>query len=358
MIKTMIAGAGTIGTLICSLLVNSGDYEVYLVDNNVSHLNLPPHEHLHIESLDVTDARRLRSYLRQNEITVTISSLPFFYNVGVAEAAAELDINYFDLTEDVAVTEAIRKIAEGKQQAFVSQCGVAPGFINIVANHLMQQFDQIHETYLRAGCLPKTTHNALQYAITWSLDGLINEYGNACYGLVDGKITTLQPLEDIEMVELDGTLYEAFNTSGGVGSLVQTYQDRLVTLNYKTLRYPGHCEKIRFLMKDLHLNEDRQTLKNILERSLPRTDQDVMLVYVAVNGQKAGSYYEQSYVKKIEPREMHGRKWSAIQVSTASSICAVADLVLHNPERYHGFVLQEQISFNDFMSNRFGTIYY
>lgn len=282
--RTLIAGAGTIGSLIASILVNSGDYDVYLVDNNIAHINLPSHPNLCIDQLDVTNASKLRDYLRHNQIEITIASLPYFYNTYIANAAADLNLYYFDLTEDVAVAAKVKELAKDTQKAFVSQCGVAPGFINIVANHLMLQFDKIKAAYLRAGCLPKSSHNSLQYAITWSLDGLINEYGNLCYGLVEGKKMSLQPLEDLEQVELDGTLYEAFNTSGGVGSLVETYQDRVDTLNYKTLRYPGHCEKIRFLMKDLQLNEDRKTLKQILEKSLPRTDQDVMLLYVCVTG--------------------------------------------------------------------------
>jgi saccharopine dehydrogenase-like NADP-dependent oxidoreductase len=174
---------------------------------------------------------------------------------------------------------------------------------------------------------------------------------------VNGQKVSLPPLEDLEMVELDGVLYEAFNTSGGVGSLVDTYQHRVNVLNYKTLRYPGHCEKMRFLMKDLHLNQDRKTLKRILEKSLPRTEQDVMLLYIAVTGEREGGYFEESYVKKIEPQTIRGHKWSAIQISTASSLCAVVDLVLADPMHYKGFVLQEQIPLGDFLANRFGAIY-
>jgi saccharopine dehydrogenase-like NADP-dependent oxidoreductase len=355
--KTFVAGAGTIGTLITSLLVNSGDYDVYLVDSNVAHLNLPEHANLHINQLNVTDTDQLKRYLQANNIEITISSLPYFYNIFVANMAAELNLHYFDLTEDVNVASEVKRLAVGKKTAFVSQCGVAPGFINIVANDLMAQFDKILAAHLRAGCLPKSTHNSLQYAITWSLDGVINEYGNTCFGLVNGQKVPLQPLDDIEMVELDGTLYEAFNTSGGVGSLIDTYENQVKTLNYKTLRYPGHCEKMRFLMRDLQLNEDRLTLKRILEASLPWTDQDVMLLYVSVTGEKESSYYEKSYVKKIEPKEVNRKRWSAIQISTASSLCAVVDLVVNNPVKYRGFVLQEQIALGEFLSNRFGDIY-
>lgn len=355
--KTLIAGAGTIGSLIAALLVNSGAYEIYLVDNNIAHLSLASHKNLHVHQLDVKDKEQLKQYVISNNIEVLISSLPYFYNIFIANIAAELDLHYFDLTEDINVAAEVRRLAQNKQATFVSQCGVAPGFINIVANYLMSQFDQIQATYLRAGCLPKSSHNTLQYAITWSLDGLINEYGNTCYGLANGQKVALQPLEDVEMIELDGTLYEAFNTSGGVGTLIETYQNKVQTLNYKTIRYPGHCEKMRFLMRDLQLNEDRATLKSILEKSLPRTDQDVMLLYVSATGEKGGSFFEESYVKKIEPMVIHEQKWTAIQISTASSLCAVVDLVLNNPSQYHGFILQEQFSLQEFLDNRFGSVY-
>lgn len=357
MYKALIAGAGNIGTLIATLLVHSDDYAIFLVDNNIDHLRLPEHERLHIAALDVANEQKLIAYLTAHQIDVIISSLPYYYNLYVAKAAAKLGLHYFDLTEDIEVTAQVRLLAKEHKQAFVSQCGVAPGFINIVAHSLMSQFDKIQAAYLRAGCLPKSTHNALQYAITWSLDGLINEYGNLCYGLVDSNKTLLQPLEDLETIELDGILYEAFNTSGGVGSLVETYLGKVETLNYKTIRYPGHCDKMRFLMRDLQLNHDRLTLKKILQRSLPRTDQDVMLIYVSVTGEKENSYFEQSYVKKIQPQELYGRKWSAIQMSTASSLCAVLDIVLAKPEDYQGFIFQEQITMQSFLHNRFGQIF-
>lgn len=355
--KTFIAGAGTIGSLIALRLADSGDYDVYLVDNSISHLSLPNFENLHVAQLDVTNEAQLKAYLQSNSIQITISSLPYFLNKHVAKLASELHLYYFDLTEDVKATEEVRKLAQNQETAFVPQCGVAPGFINIVANCLMSKFDKISATHLRAGSLPRNTHNALQYAVTWSLDGLINEYGNTCYGLVNGQKTALQPLDDIESVELDGTLYEAFNTSGGVGSLIETYQNRVEILNYKTLRYPGHCEKMRFLMFDLHLNEDRNTLKRILENSLPHTNQDVMLLYVSIMGEKSGENFEENYVNKLTPKTLFNRTWSAIQITTASSLCAVVDLVMNNPAAYKGFILQEQFSLDAFLNNRFGCIY-
>ena len=210
---------------------------------------------------------------------------------------------------------------------------------------------------MRVGALPVPPSNVLKYSLTWSTDGLINEYGNVCVGIEGGQEVQLQPLEGYETVELDGLLYEAFNTSGGLGTLADTYRGRVRTMNYKTLRYPGHCEKIHFLMKDLKLNEDRETLKRILERAIPQTHQDVVLIYAAVTGLRQGELFEETYVKKVYPQTILGRLWSAIQVTTASSLCCVVDLVQAQPQDYHGFVTQERFQLQDVLNNRFGACF-
>ena len=210
---------------------------------------------------------------------------------------------------------------------------------------------------LRVGALPAYPNNVLKYALTWSTDGLINEYGNPCFAIADRRLVEAAPLEGLEEIEIDGTLYEAFNTSGGLGSLGETYGSRCEQMNYKTIRYPGHCEQMRLLMNDLKLNHDRATLKRILENAVPQTLQDVVIVYVAVSGRQDGELREENYVNKIYPQEILGRLWSAIQVTTSAGITAVVDLVLAKPEAYRGFVRQEQFRLPDVLGNRFGAWY-
>ena len=275
----------------------------------------------------------------------------------MAEAALKYKLHYFDLTEDVEVSRHIAKISTAAENAFVPQCGLAPGFISIVANELMTHFEELDTVKLRVGALPINPSNALKYSLTWSTDGLINEYGNVCYGVENGKSVALLPLEGYETIEVDGLLYEGFNTSGGIGTLAETYRGRVRTMNYKTLRYPGHCEKVHFLMQDLKLNEDRGTLKRILENAIPKTQQDVVLVYVSVMGKQRGALFEENYVKKLYHREISGRLWSAIQVTTACGLCAVADMILQSPDPPKGFVTQESVRFEDFLKNRFGRYY-
>ena len=267
------------------------------------------------------------------------------------------NVHYFDLTEDTATATSVKVLSLNARKAFVPQCGLAPGFISIAANSLMQEFDKCHHAKLRVAALPAQSSNGLNYSLTWSTDGLINEYGNPCYGIESGKEVTMAPLEGIEKIEIDGCQYEAFNTSGGVGSLGELYLGKIESLNYKTMRYPGHCEKMNFLMNDLKLNTDRETLKRILERAIPKTYQDVVIIYVTVEGIKNGELIEKSYVKKIYPLVICGLHWSAIQVSTAAGACAVVDKVFDQEDKFHGLVLQESFKLSEVISNRFGKYY-
>lgn len=359
--RVMVAGAGKIGTLISCMLIESGQYEVIVVDQDFSGADikrlLALHPELKTLMLSVEDPSALSELIRHHKVTAIISSLPYFVNIPVAMAAKESAIHYFDLTEDTQVTAKVKILAENAHQAFVPQCGLAPGFIGIVANHLMKNFQKLDTVKLRVGALPENSNNALHYALTWSTEGLINQYGNPCHGINQGIAVNLRPLEDLEMIQIDGLSYEAFNTSGGLGSLASSYVGKVNTLNYKTIRYPGHCEKMRVLMDDLKLNDDRDTLKKILERAIPKTYQDVVLVYVAVTGDKEGNFVEENYVKKIYPHTIAGLTWSAIQITTASGICGVVDIVLNNPEKYRGLVLQENIDLSDFLDNPFGQYY-
>lgn len=359
--RVLVVGAGKIGSLISVLLANSNDYEVHLADIHIE----APHlkrikdntSNLHLVDLDAQDTKTMGDFLHKNPMQTIVSSLPYYCNIAVANTAKEFNLNYFDLTEDTHTASTVTELSKHVTSAFVPQCGLAPGFISVVANELMEHFPSLDTVKMRVGALPINISNALQYTLTWSTDGLINEYGNLCNGIDNGQEIKLMPLDDLEQIKIDGLTYEAFNTSGGIGSLADSYKGRIKNLNYKTIRYPGHCEKIRFLMNDLKLNYDRNTLKRILESNIPKTGQDVVLVYVSVTGQQDGLYSEENYVKKFYPKKINGQNWSAIQLTTASEVCAVVDLVVNQPDKYSGLVKQEQFTLQDITTNRFGNYY-
>lgn len=359
--RILILGAGKIGALISGLLAESGSYKVHLADVNGKQADSVARAHgfdnLTAFALDAANAPALKAHLEANPADAVISSLPFYCNVNVAEAARRANLHYFDLTEDVEVTRSVRRIAQGADTAFVPQCGLAPGFISIAANELISHFDEVRTVKLRVGALPQHPSNVLKYSLTWSTEGLINEYGNPCQSIVDGKVVEAAPLEGLEEIEIDGTLYEAFNTSGGLGSLGESYGERVQNMNYKTMRYPGHCALMRLLMNDLKLNHDRDTLKRVLENAVPQTLQDVVIVYSAVSGLQDGELREENYVNKVYPQVIANRLWSAIQVTTAAGITAVVDLVLQSKGKYRGFVAQEGFRLPEILANRFGRYY-
>lgn len=359
--KVMVCGAGKIGALISCLLSESNDYEVLVVDVNFegSDINrlLDKHQSIKTLQMDVSQVDELVGAIKHHEIDAIISSLPYFVNLPVAKAAKQAEVHYFDLTEDVEVTNAVKELAVDTKRAFVPQCGLAPGFISILANDLMKGFEHIDRAKLRVGALPQNTSNALHYALTWSTDGVINEYCNPCHAVANGEDVFVPAMEDLEQIRFDGQMYEAFNTSGGLGSLASLYKGKVDNLNYKTMRYPGHCEKMQFLLDDLKLRHDHDTLRAILEKAIPKTYQDVVVVYVSVSGQKNGVFVEENSVKKVYPQTISDIDWSAIQVTTASGICTVVDMVLSDEDAYQGLVLQEAFSLETFLKNRFGYFY-
>jgi len=357
----LVLGAGKIGALISGLLAACGDYRIQLVDKVEGAADEVAAAHgldnIQAFSFDASESDQLAAHVKKHRPVAIISGLPYYCNVGVAEVARNENLHYFDLTEDVEVTKAVRKLAEGAESVFVPQCGLAPGFISIAANELIQHFDELRSVKLRVGALPQHPNNVLKYSLTWSTDGVINEYGNPCQSIIEGEEIDVLPLEGLEEIEIDGTLYEAFNTSGGLGSLAKTYDGRVTTMNYKTIRYPGHCEQIRLLMNGLKLNNDRGTLKRILENAVPQTLQDVVIIYAAVTGIQDGELREENYVNKVYPEVVADRLWSAIQITTAAGVCSVMDRILQSSDRHKGFIAQEEFSLQNVLENRFGEYY-
>ncbi|MET0595898.1 MAG: saccharopine dehydrogenase NADP-binding domain-containing protein, partial [Polyangiaceae bacterium] len=265
-----IVGAGKIGSMIADWLVQSGDYRVTVVDHSADQLSRLKTSHV-VERLliDVADPTNLETALEGR--FAVLSAAPFPVTGKVAEAAARAGVHYLDLTEDVAITRQVKTLAAGAKTAFIPQCGLAPGFISFVANDLAQRFDTLHEVRMRVGALPQFPTNSLNYNLTWSTEGVINEYIEPCEAIADGELVTVPALEGREEFSLDGVRYEAFNTSGGIGSLQETLKGRVKHLNYKSIRYPGHAAIMKTLLHDLRLRERRDVLKDILEHAVPTT---------------------------------------------------------------------------------------
>jgi saccharopine dehydrogenase-like NADP-dependent oxidoreductase len=354
--KVALVGAGKIGIMISELLLSVDDYELTVIDASQEQLDfLSDVANLTKVCLDVTDEKSLVKVL--SEHFAVLSATPFFMTSHIAKAAVKAGIHYLDLTEDVASTEIVKRLADESGAAMIPQCGLAPGFISIVANDVASTFDELETIRMCVGALPQYPSNSLNYNLTWSTDGVINEYCEPCVALKDGELMMVPPLEHLEHFSLDGINYESFNTSGGLGTLADTLAGKVKNLSYQTIRYPGHRNIMKTLLQDLQLRDHRGLLKEVFENALPATLQDVVLIFVTVSGMKNEQLFQETYANKIYGQEINGKFYSAIQITTAASICTVLDLLVSGQIPSKGFVRQEDIGLDTFLNNRFGKYY-
>jgi saccharopine dehydrogenase-like NADP-dependent oxidoreductase len=354
--RALVVGAGKIGTAIVSLLASAPDYDVTVLDRSERALRTAGGLGVHTVPGDTSDAALLGRLAGSHDMV--LSAAPFHLTTSVARAAREAGAHYFDLTEDRASARAVAAMATDAPAVLMPQCGLAPGFVSMAAATLASSFDELRAVSLRVGALPQFPTNALKYDLTWSTDGLINEYCNPCEAIIDGELREVPPLDELEAFSLDGVAYEAFTTSGGLGTLGESLLGRVETLNYKTVRYPGHCEIVKLLVRDLRLAHRRDLLKDVLETAIPVTGQDVVVVFVSVSGTRDGVLAQETFAREVYPADVGGgRPLPAIQLTTAAGICAMADLVREEKLPTSGFVRQEQCSLAEFLANRFGSLY-
>jgi len=349
-----VVGLGRIGRSIARKLQNSGRYDVIAVDGNPlvaqqAAQEFNSHHAAHTE---------LAPFLAKSD--AVLSAVTFNENPIIAQTALENDCSYFDLTEDVACTKAIMDIAKHAKprQVFMPQCGLAPGFIGILGHSFVDQFDELDSLQLRVGALPEFPANQMMYNLTWSTEGLINEYANPCEAIKNGKLVSVEPLEGKETFSLAGIKYEAFNTSGGLGTLCATLEGKVRELSYKTIRYPGHCELMRFLFRDLRLGDvgkRRDMLKEILESAIAITQQDRVVVACVAQGWRKGMLEQRSRAFLVQ----HSADESAIQIATSAGAIATMDLVLSGAlaRNLTGFVGQEAVDLNAFLKSPFASAY-
>lgn len=355
--RVIVLGSGKIGRMVGFLMQTCGDYEVCMVDQCVDAASAaaslaPGATHATAKLDDESAVRRVI-----DGAWAALSCAPFFCNPGIARACKAAGVHYLDLTEDVAVTKQVKELAQGAKSAFAPQCGLAPGFITIAGYHLAKPLEAIHDLRLRVGALPRFPSNRLNYNLTWSTSGLINEYCNPCECIEDGAFVTVPPLEQLELHKIDGVTYEAFNTSGGVGTLAESLKGRVRNLNYKTMRFPGHCDLLKVLLHDLRFIDHREELGAIFERAIPTTAQDQVVIFCSATGLLNGTLTERTYASTVLHREIGGQQWTAIQITTAAGICAVADLLAEGRVPQSGFIRMEDVTFDGFLANRFGRYY-
>lgn len=350
--KIGIAGAGKIGATIATLLESCGFCKAVLLADTRSNIDLKGLKKSKFKQVDVKDAAQLARFV--GSVDAVVNALPFFLNKSLASACAEAGVSYFDLSEDVNTTNFVRELSGRAKATFMPQCGLAPGAINIVGGSLASSLRDVRLCEMRVGALPGDASNQMKYYLSWSTAGLINEYCQVGDALFNGKPVATMPLDGMERITIDGVEYEAFNTSGGVATMCETFAGKIQEMNYKTMRYPGHRDLMKFLLHDLNLAPRQELVTQIFDQEVPLTENDVVIFYVNVIGRdENGGLKQRSFIKKMRGEVVQGRKLNAIQLTTAAGIVGVLELFAKK-KLGTGFVRQESVSLEDFLSTRWG----
>lgn len=350
--KILTLGLGKVGTLVATLL--SEEFEVTGVDKQAPYYHTFEVPFKTIE-MDVTDVPAMTKLIA--DFDAVVSALPFFLNMPIAQIAYDLGKHYFDLTEDVDTTNFIRKLSETATSVMAPQCGLAPGIIGIIGSDLTKSFTKIRDIELRVGALPRYPNGLMAYSFTWSPAGVINEYINDAEAIQNGERKMVTSLEGLEYINIEGQEFEAFTTSGGLGTMCETFEGKVDTLNYKTIRYPGHMKLMRFLMYELVMKEDKAQLEEILKNAKPPVEDDVVYVYAIVEGWQKDKLFRKEYYRGFFPKEIQGRKWRAISWTTAASLVAVIEMVAAGTLPQKGFIKQEDVPFDKFLETKHGSFF-
>ena len=348
--KVAVLGLGKVGKL-AALLLHEAGFEVIGLDVRTPREALP----FGTAVADVTDVEGLAA--RFGDVDAVLSCLPYHLNIGISDAAHQAAIHYFDLTEDVPTTQHIIQLAETSERLMAPQCGLAPGFVGIVGADQIARFDSCRSLRMRVGALPQHPTGLMGYSFNWSPAGVVNEYLNDCEVIEGGERKWVSPMEWLETIYIDGVKLEAFTTSGGLGTMCDTYHGVVDNIDYKSMRYPGHVELMNFFFHELLMRDRRDLAGEILVNAKPPVDDDIVYVHVAAEGDSEGRLARKEFVKAYRPMEIAGQERTAIAWTTSASVVAVIEMVRDGSLPDRGFLKQEDVPLDAFLKTRTGAFF-
>ena len=345
-----VLGLGKVGTLAAELLHASG-FTVTGIDLVAPKDTLP----FVVKSIDLGNTAEVeQTFAAQDAV---LSCLPYHLNARLADVAHKAGIHYFDLTEDVPTTNHIINLSKTAKGLMAPQCGLAPGFIGIVGASLIESLDDCRSCKMRVGALPQHPTGLMGYSFNWSPEGVVNEYLNDCEVIEEGDRKTVSAMEWFEDIYIDGVKLEAFTTSGGLGTMCQTYAGRVANLDYKTMRYPGHGKMMNFFFHELLMRERRKEAGEILVNAKPPVNDDIVYVHAAAEGTINGQLRREEFVRGYRPIEVAGKQRTAIAWTTAGSVVAIIEMVREGTLPSQGFLKQEDIPLDAFLATSTGSLY-
>ena len=365
----VICGAGGIGKAVGLLLAESDqvDVGIYIGDVNLEAANastkwieegvgklgiVVPFKMPYEGSTTEMDAIFKKS-------DVVLDCLPGSQAPRIASLAKQFKLHYANLTEYVKETDDIIELAKDAETGFVLQTGLAPGFINVLANKLYLDFCEdfgvktIDKMSMKVGALTQHARAPHFYGFTWSPVGVATEYLKDAIVVRNGKKVNVPALSQRETIIIDHVTYEDDLTSGGAADLPDAFEGKVKHLDYKTLRYPGHYQWVENICSILPEGSDKiQQLQDIMQAHVPMLEDDVVIIYASVQGKDKGGVLrskEASY--RIEPMLVGTKTLRAIQSTTAAPLAECARILLEG--KWKGVVFQSQIDPTSFMSGPF-----
>ena len=303
--------------------------------------------------LDVSDYEKCVSAM--NEHDAVISCVNYWYNLELTKAAIEAETNFCDLGGNNYVVDAqlaLNREAKEANVNIIPDCGLAPGMVSILAMHGANLFDETEEIHIRVGGLPQNPKPPLKYQLVFSVEGLINEYVETARVIRNGEIKEVESMTELESIRFEGfPTLEAFQTSGGTSTLPETFLGRVKELDYKTIRYAGHCERFKTII-DLGLcsSEEiladygkvipRKVLTELLQKNLPADEPDYVLIRLEFIGTKNGNRKRLCYdiVDKFDEQT----NLSAMMRTTAFPASIIAQMMVRGDVRIRGATSQEK----------------
>jgi lysine 6-dehydrogenase len=342
--KYTVIGAGMMGSAAAyDLAITDPGNEVVLADINLPQAtraaqaigpNVKPLR------LDVNVQKDLAKTVEGND--AVISAVSYSVNLQITKAAIQAGVHLCDLGgNDEVVEKQLKFDAEAKDKGvtIIPNCGLAPGLINILAMEGVKELDELYSVHLRVGGLPQHPRPPLFYQIVFSVEGLINEYVEKAAVIRDGELLHIDPMSDLEVIDFPrlGEL-EAFNTSGGISTLTELLRGRVRNLDYKTIRYKGHCEKFKTLL-DLgfatnepimvggSVKTNREFFADLLRRKLEYGDRDLVVARATLTGRN--SRVEKTLVYEFVDYYDDGTKMTAMMRTTAFPTSIIAQMLAH-----------------------------
>jgi lysine 6-dehydrogenase len=366
--KILVLGAGKMGRgAVYDLVHNSPEVKsVTVADNDLSKAQeiaeFVGTDKITAQHIDVSNYADVVELMKNHDSA--ISCVNYWYNEELSKAAIETKTNFCDLGGNNYVVDEQLAMDEAAKNAginIIPDCGLAPGMVSILAMHGAKRFDEIEEINIRVGGLPQQPKTLLEYQIAFSVEGLINEYIEVARVIRDGKIAEVESMTELESLEFEGfPPLEAFQTSGGTSTLPDTFLGKIKNLDYKTIRYKGHCEKFKTMidlglcsseevMIDYVKISPRKVLANLLTKYLPADEPDYVLVRVDFIGKINGETKKLRF--DIVDKQYETTGLSAMMRTTAFPASIIAQMMAKGEVYLRGATPQEKaIDSNKFVA--------